>query len=176
MNLPSFDFNDIISFIISPSFSGTLLVLKVLFIVISFYFIISIIYFLSKTRYFQWLYGESLVDAFTKRPYGVKKMDKIWDMIMEKLKSDSESDYKLAVIEADGVLDEVFKKVGYKGKDLEARLKQLSPVHYPNLDKMKEAHQIRNDIVRDPDYQLGLSEAKKALAVYRKILEELEVF
>jgi len=70
MNLPSFDFNDIISFIVSPSFSGTSLVLKILFIVISFYFIISIIYFLSKTHYFQWLYGESLEDAFIKRPYG----------------------------------------------------------------------------------------------------------
>ena len=176
MNIPSFDFNDIVSLIISPSFSGTLLVFKVLFIVISFYFIISTIYRLSKSHYLQWLYGESLMDSFTKRPYGVKKMNKVWDVIMEKLKSDSESDYKLAVIEADNILDEVFKKTGYKGKDLEAKLKQLSPTHYPNLDKMKEAHQIRNDIVRDPDYQLSLGEAKKVLAVYRKILEELEVF
>lgn len=176
MNLPSFDFNDIISLIVSPSFSGILLVFKVLFIVISFYFIMSTIYFLSKTHYFQWLYGESLMDSFTKRPYGVKKMDKIWDVIMKKLKSSLESDYKLAVIEADSVLDEVLKKVGYKGENLEARLKQLSPVHYPGLDKMREIHRIRNDIVRDPDYQLGLGEAKKALAAYRKVLEELEVF
>ena len=116
------------------------------------------------------------MDSFTKRPYGVKKMDKVWDVIMEKLKSGLESDYKLAVIEADGVLDEVLKKVGYKGENLEARLKQLSPVHYPDLDKMQEVHRIRNDIVRDPDYQLGLGEAKRALAVYKKILEELEVF
>lgn len=176
MNLPSFDFNDIISLTVSPSFSGTLLVLKVLFIVISFYFIISTIYCLSKSHYFQWLYGESLMDSFTKRPYGVKKMDKVWDVIMEKLKSGLKSDYKLAVIEADGVLDEVLKKVGYKGENLEAKLKQLSPVHYPDLDKMQEVHRIRNDIVRDPDYQLGLGEAKRALAVYKKILEELEVF
>lgn len=176
MDISLLDPNNIFSFIISPSFSGTWFVLKILFIAISFYFIVSIFYFLSKTHYLQWRYGESLVDSLTGRPYGVKKMDKTWDNITRRLKSDLESDYKLAIIEADSILDSVLKMVGYKGENLEARLKQLGPVHYPNLAKMQEVHRIRNDIVRAPDYHLSVNEARKILATYRKILEDLEVF
>lgn len=175
MNIPGLDFDKIFSFIISPP-SGAHLVLEVLFIGISIYFVLTIIHVLTKSHYVQWLYGESVTDFFTRRPYGVRKVDKVWSEIMGKLKSDSESDFKLAVIEADSILDEVLKKVGYKGETLEDRLKLLSPVHYPNLEEMWRIHRIRNDIVRDPDYRLSHSGTRKILASYRKVLEDLEVF
>jgi len=168
-------FNNIFDAIINPT-SNAYTAIKILFIATSLYFIATIIYVLSRSHYIQWLYGETFTDLLSKRPYGVRRIDKVWKMIIDKLETGSESDFKLAIIEADSVLDEVLKKVGYKGDNLEARLKQLSPVHYPHLNKMWEAHRARNDIVRDPDYRLRKGEAKQIIDTYRKILEDLEVF
>lgn len=176
MDFSSFDISNITSFVISPPFPRTLLVLKILFISAFLYFLGSIIYSLVKSHYIQWLYGEMVSGFFTRRPYGIQKIDRSWAIITEKLKSGFESDYKLAVIEADGVLDEILERIGYKGENLEERLKQLSLVHLPNLDDVWKAHKIRNDIVRDPDYQLSFNEAKKVLAIYKKTLEDLETF
>ena len=168
---------DLFSYILSPPFQRTILAMKILFIASSVCFLISIMYSILKTHYIQWRFGEDLMEAFAKRPYyGVKKVSNVWAGIAAKMETGLASDYKLAIIEADGILDDIFGKIGYKGKTLGERLEKLSPDHFPDLDKLLEAHQVRDDIVRDPDYQLSLEEAKKVLAVYKESLKELGVF
>jgi len=166
---------DIISWIISPPFPKTFFIIKILFILISLYFLAGIIYFLSKTHYLQWLYGEPVTSLLTQRPYGVKKIDKQWKRIVERLKSDSEEEYKLAIIEADAILDEVLKKIGYKGDTIDERLEKVTTDAISNLEELKKVHQIESDIVRDPSYHLTKEEAKKILLVYKKTFEELDV-
>jgi len=177
MNPQLLDFNNIISYLTYPPFPKTLLVLKVLFISIFLYFLFTIInYLLFKTHYFQWLYGESLVEAFAKRTYGIKKLDVIWSKLKERGGPDLESDYKLAVIEADSLLDRTLASIGYKGESLEERLNQITLAHLSTLEEIKTAHKVRNDIVRDPDYRLNVEKAKEILSIYKKTFEELEVF
>jgi len=177
MNAQFLDLNNIISYFVYPPFPKTLLVLKILFISIFLYFLFTIInYLFFKTHYFQWLYGESLVEAFAKRTYGIKKVDIIWSKIKERGRPDLESDYKLAVIEADSLLDQTLASIGYKGENLEERLNQITLTHLSTLEEIKMAHKVRNDIVRDPNYRLNVEKAKETLSVYKKTFEELEVF
>ena len=173
INIPNLD---IISWIVSPPFTKTLFIIKTLFILISLYFFAGIIYFLSKTHYLQWLYGESVTSLLTQKPYGIKKINKRWKQIVERLKSGSEEEYKLSIIEADALLDEILKKIGYKGKTIEERFDKMTTEVLSNLEELKKAHQIESDIVRDPNYMLGREEAKKILLIYKKAFEELEVF
>lgn len=170
------DFSSITSFIISPPPSGILLAFKILFIGILLFFLASIIYLLARTRFLEWLIWEDLREILGKKYYGVKRLEKVWAEIVKRLRSGLESDYKLAVIESDGILDDVLKRIGYKGENLGERLGQLTPNHLPNLDEIRKVHKIRNDIVRDPDYRLTIDEAKKVLAVYKKTLEDLGAF
>lgn len=168
---------DIIYFLTYPPFPKTLLVLKILFISLFIYFLLSIInYLFFKTHYFQWLYGESIIEGLTKKPYGVKKVDLIWNRIEEKIKPGTESDYKLALIEADSLLDQLLKSIGYKGETLDDRLRQITPVNLSTLEELKTVHKVRNDIIRDPNYQLSVEKAKEFLSIYKKTFEELEIF
>jgi hypothetical protein len=56
------------------------------------------------------------------------------------------------------------------------RLKQLDNNILPNLPQVFEAHKIRNNVVFDPDYKLTFEEAEKAIKIYEKSLQDLEVF
>ena len=109
------------------------------------------------------------------KTYGLKKFIKEWKKIEERLDTGLESEAKLALIEADSLLDEALKRLGYPGESLGERLEKLAVDIMPNLSQVQEVHKIRNNIIHDPTYKLNLGEAKKALAIYEKALINLDV-
>jgi hypothetical protein len=95
--------------------------------------------------------------------------------IMERLKSQNEDEAKLAIIEADDFLNESLNKIGYKKEQsLGEKLDETAPDIIPNLEEVREVHNIRNNIIHDPAYRLELEEAKRLLLVYEKALQSLE--
>jgi len=176
------DFNNIfnnfdpIDFLLNPPFPEYFLVMKIVFILIFLYFLLAIIFNLKNTHYLQWYYGESFSEFMSKRPYGTKKMDVVWSDITKRLDTGIEADYKLAIMEADEVLETVLKKVGYSGKTLGEMLESLTYVQLLNVHEIKTVHKTRGDIIRDPNYMLSLGEAKKLLKIYHKALVDLEAF
>jgi len=167
--------NEIISFLISPDFSGWLLVLKIIFEVFGFIFLILIIFALFKTSWFSSFFGKNLFEFFTFRPYGTKKFAKKWLKIITRLETNSEAEYKLAILEADSLLEQALEQSSYKGENMEERLNSINEMILPNIKELKESHKIRNNIVYDPDYKLSLEEAKKFLSFYEKALRDLEM-
>ena len=85
-----------------------------------------------------------------------------------------ESEYKLAIIEADSILDEILKRMGYMGDSLGERLEKLTSASLPSLDEVKDAHKVRNNIVHDPDYKMTLDEARITIASFEKALVDLQ--
>lgn len=150
--------------------------IKIVFLVVSLFFLVGTIFFIIKSSWLKRRFLESIIEFSTYRPFGVKKTFKQWIKITKKLETNREADYKLAVIEADGLLDNVLEKMGYNGETIADRLKQLTSDILPDLDKVQEAHKIRNNVVHDPDYQLTLDDAKKVVETYEKALRDLEVF
>lgn len=114
------------------------------------------------------------MEFFTFKPYGSKKIEKRWNKIKDRLNLSSESEHKLAIIEAESLLDDILKKIGFSGEVIGDRLKQITPLQLENIEEILEAHKIRNNIVHDPDYRLSLEEAKKAFEIYEKALINLE--
>jgi len=155
---------------------GIFLFLKIIFIVISLFFLIVIFYSLRKSSWLKYRFLQDVVEILTYRPYGVKKMAKIWSKIKGRLELGTESEYKLAVIEADSMLNDVLERMGFKGEILGDRLKQVTTDILPNVEESREAHKIRNNIVYDPDYKLTLDQARKTLATYEQALQDLQVF
>lgn len=169
-------FEDIFSFIINPEFRGILLYLRNSLIIISFIFLATIICLILLSTWLRRRILEDLTEFTTYRPFGVKKTFKQWGRISKRLESDQEAEYKLAVIEADSLLDEILERMGYKGETMGDRLKQLNSTILPNIEQIWEAHKIRNNIVHDPDYRLSLNQAKRILANYEAGLRDLEMF
>ena len=167
---------EIISWLISPTFSGWLLILKILFIIIALILLGFVIFALVKTLWLKRIWIWDVVEFFSFRPYGVRKVVKAWAKITARLETGLESEYKLAVIEADSILNDILKRLGFGGETLGERLEKLTAATIPNLEQVWEAHKIRNNIVHDPDYRLTLDEARKVLGIYEQALRDLEAF
>jgi len=104
-----------------------------------------------------------------------KKFDKKWQKILKRLKKGDESNLKLAVIEADKLFDDLLLRMGYKGKDMDERLKLITSAQLSNLEEIWQAHKIRDRIVEEKYYRLSVEEAKKAISAYEKAFKELMI-
>lgn len=110
-------------------------------------------------------------------PKGEKgKIEKRWEKIEKKLKSNNESQFKVAVIEADGLADEILKKIGYAGRNMKERMERIHPGQIDNYEDVKRAHEIRNRVVYEKDFELDLETAKNTLKTYEDLLRNLELF
>ena len=174
VNTPQF-FTAFTGFINSPP-DNVIFILKIIFIILSLALFGFIIFSLSKSSWLKFLILEDLSEFFSFKPAGSKKTEKMWNKIIKRLDTGLESEYKLAVIEADNIVDDILKKMGFSGNALDERLKIINPVILPNVNQVKEIHQIRNNIIHDPDYKLSLEETKKILDVYEESLRELDAF
>ncbi len=163
-------------FISSPTFTGWLLALKVAFIVFSLFLLGVIIFSLLKCSWLKFILLFDIFEFFTWRPFGVRKIVRVWNKITVRLDTGLESEYKLAVIEADSMLDDILKRMGYAGETLKERLNNLTSATLPNIEEIKATHQVRNNIVHDPDYRLSLDDARAALTVFEQALKDLQAF
>jgi hypothetical protein len=167
--------NKIISFLLSPELQQKLFLAKVVFLFFSFVFFIAILYFLFKTSWFRRIIWQDLVEFLTYKPMKISKIEKIWAKIKKRIEKGSEAELKLAIIEADKLLDDLLKKMAIEGEILEDKLKKVTPEILPNVEQMREAHKIRNNIVFDPAYKLDREEAKKTLTIYEESFKSLGV-
>jgi len=169
------EIDEIIQFILYPKIEGWFLVFKIVFLSFAFCFLGFIVWALINTSWLRRLILQDLKEFLTYRPYRLKKFNKEWKKIKERLDTGLEPEAKLALIEADSLLDETLKWLGYPGESLGERLEKLVVDILPNLAEVQEVHKIRNNIIHDPTYKLNLEEARKALAIYEKSLINLDV-
>jgi hypothetical protein len=165
----------VISFLNSPELQSWIFPIKVGFLAASGLLAGVIIFILLATHYLNWLFVEDLVQFFTRKPYGTKKITKAWGRVVKRLEGGAESEYKLAIIEADSMFDASLKRLGYLGATMEERMQKLAPATLPNISQVREAHQTRNNIVHDPDYRLTADEAKRTLNVYEQAFKYLQI-
>ncbi len=104
-----------------------------------------------------------------------KKMVKgPWQDILKKLGSDNPSDWNLAVIQADSLVDSILKEMGLMGETMGERMKTLDHSRLASLEDLWEAHRIRNQIVHETDRTATKHKAAYAISLFEKVLKELE--
>ncbi len=102
------------------------------------------------------------------------KRNERWDKVLDHVSSDNPNDWRLAIIEADIMLDEVVTRMGYQGATLGDRLKQVTRGDLRTLDAAWEAHRVRNQIAHEgSDYILTQREARRVVELYGSVFEEL---
>jgi hypothetical protein len=104
-----------------------------------------------------------------------ERLRKKWESIERKLESREEAKAKLALIEADKLIDNLLKQAGYRGKTMTERLEQITPAQISNIDDLWQAHKLRNRLVHDSETKVAYHEIREAVEVYKKVLEEFEV-
>lgn len=98
-----------------------------------------------------------------------------WDVVLKHLESDEQADWRLAVIEADNMLDAMVKKLGYEGENLGERLKAVERADFQSLDSAWDAHKMRNQIVHEGvGFEVNKGDAEKVIALYEKVFREFK--
>lgn len=158
----------------SPWPGRLFLTIKLLFLFFSAFLILSIIIVIWQSRPFiqeSWLMTFKGVDVPALTPGKVRRK---WQLVKKRLRTREESNYKIAVIEADKILDNLLERAGYPGKSLGDRLKRLTPAQFSNLDALWQAHKLRNNIVHDIETEVKFHQAEQAIGAIEKALDELE--
>jgi hypothetical protein len=81
---------------------------------------------------------------------------------------------KLAIMEADTLLDSALKSMSMPGTTLGERLK-VAGYKYPKLQNVWWAHKLRNQLVHEATFQVGTRQAKQALDEFERALKTLNL-
>src|SRR3989344_1149668 len=119
---------------------------------------------------------ERFHEAVREAQHGSGKGNEKWQRIVDFVNTDNPTEWRQAVIEADGMLDELLKKEGYIGETLGERLKSVPREKMQSLTSAWEAHKIRNEIAHaGSDFILTQREARSAIDNYRRVFEEFHL-
>jgi len=96
-----------------------------------------------------------------------------WQNVQNHIQSGSPGDWRLAIIEADIILEEMLKKMGYQGAGIGDMLKNVEKSDFTTLDQAWRAHKVRNNIAHDGGaYTLSHEEARRVIGLYQQVFEE----
>src|SRR3989344_1019282 len=118
---------------------------------------------------------EQFKEAATASPIPKKKLFGQWNNVIAKINSSDESQWKLAIIEADSILDEVIRSLGYRGDTMGDRMAKIKPAQFPNLEDAWRVHKVRNFIAHDPSYKMSKETALRAIKIYELIFNEFNM-
>jgi len=155
-----------------PFFIHNLWWLEILALIFSALFLWGIVWIIVKTNYFD-IKKEYFLDVLGKGRVSRHRSLKAWEQIKRRMLSGDQNDWKLAILEADRILHEIFKMSGYLGNRLDDTLEKLTVEQLSNLVEIKNTHQIRDNIANDPTFQVSQDEAYEMLRVYKQAFQEL---
>ena len=85
-------------------------------------------------------------------------------------------DWKLAIIEADVLLERMLDKAGYAGNTVGEKLKSASVRSFTTLDDAWRAHRVRNQIAHGgADFVLTQKTAHETIVLYERVFKEFHV-
>lgn len=97
-----------------------------------------------------------------------------WNQIEDLVMRNDGMSHKLAVMEADKLLDHALKAMGFAGMTLAERLK-VAAYRYPSIRNVWPAHAARNRMVHEASYHLDRGTARDAIRRYHNALKELNI-
>lgn len=120
--------------------------------------------------------GGKKVGAASMRPERARKeIINEWEEVQKLMSSDNMSDWNMAVLRADTLLDDVLQYLGYEGATVAERLAKVDPTSTPSLDRLFSAHRLRNAIAHDPSIPHTRETVVYALRVYESAFREMGV-
>ena len=103
-----------------------------------------------------------------------KAMQVQWQVVLNHVNSESPAEWKLAILEADSMLDEILEIEGYQGDSLGEKLKAMSPSAIQSYNDLWEAHKMRNQIAHEgTDAELNKKIARDTINKFGAAFKEL---
>lgn len=152
---------------------------SILALLVSLLFFIGFVY--SKIRYSQ--LSEIEQDALRKaEERWVLKNTKgdthnsRWKNIQERIQENNPQSWRIAIIEADILLEETLTNAGYTGQSIGEKLKSVNTNSFTTVQDAWEAHKVRNEIAHaGSDFVLTKKVAQETLVRFERVFREFDV-
>lgn len=96
-----------------------------------------------------------------------------WQQVLNHVGSENPSDWRLAILEVDIMLDDLLDKLGIVGDTMGDKLKKINKADFKTLDAAWEGHKIRNAIAHEgQDFTITKREAQRVIALYEAVFKE----
>jgi hypothetical protein len=82
-------------------------------------------------------------------PKIIEKQNPRWVHVEKLFASTNQNDWRVAIIEADTMLDELLQSYNFPGENLGERLKNANSKVFPTIQSAWEAHKVRNRIAHE---------------------------
>jgi uncharacterized membrane protein len=111
---------------------------------------------------------------FIKPEAKIDRTNMRWQNILNHFNSQNPNDWRVAILDADAMLDEVVTGMGYSGDGLGAKLTSIRLNDFPTLQSAWEGHKMRN-IIAHEGANYNLTERQKEItrrhfeAVFRDV-------
>lgn len=116
---------------------------------------------------------ESVVKNTEKESIKKAVFTKHWHTVLNHASSNNKNDWKIAILDADSILDDVLKMKGFMGDTMADRLKAVSRGDLASIDLAWEAHKYRNAIAHGDDISFNQHEVRRIIYNFEKALKEL---
>lgn len=103
-----------------------------------------------------------------------ERFTRSWQEIEQLAKQGSGAGRKLAIIEADKLVDTAMRKVGFPGETMAERMK-VAEYRFPAIRQMWMAHKWRNQLVHEAHFSLSERQTVEALRAYHDVLRQMKV-
>jgi hypothetical protein len=105
-----------------------------------------------------------------------KKVNPRWRHVLGMVESRTENDWRMAIIEADSMLDDLLQEKGYSGTTLGERLNAAQGDGLGAIRNAWEAHEVRNKIAHaGSDFPISQLEARRTIRLYETVFEEFRI-
>ena len=99
-----------------------------------------------------------------------------WEKVINYMNSNNPSDWRLAIMEADVMLEELLRTLGLHGDSVGEMLKSADQNEFSTLNDAWEAHKVRNAIAHaGTGFDLNERETKRVIALFEKVFQEFGI-
>lgn len=96
-----------------------------------------------------------------------------WQTVEKYAASDNPGDWRLGIIEADLMLEELLEEQGFSGATLGDKLKNAERGDFVTYQNAWEAHKVRNNIAHlGSEFNLSSNDARRTVLLYKTVFEE----
>lgn len=122
------------------------------------------------------IYGVIPGSALPEEEEYVEAKNEKWEKVLQYMNSDNSSDWRLAIIEADVILEDLLRSLGYRGDSVGEMLQSVDKSDFITIEDAWQAHKVRNSIAHSRgNFQLNERETRRVVALFEKVFEEFDV-
>lgn len=103
------------------------------------------------------------------------KLRRNWEKVKEKAETREQVQIKVAIIEADDLINDLIRRMAFPGVDTTERLAGINSGQIENIEDLKKAHSVRNRIVHDEKFIITKEQADETMSAYENFLKYHEV-